>query len=1154
MEGLFSALELDQPSGGPKPGYRLDRLEVLNWGTFDSRVWRLQLDGENTLLTGDIGSGKSTLVDAVTTLLLPANKINYNKAAGADTRERSLRSYVLGHYKSERVESSGASRPVGLRDHRSYSVILGVFTNPGHNKEVTLAQVFWMRDTSQGQPHRFFVTAERGLSIADDFAGFGTEIAALKRRLRSDEAAIADHFPDYGTRARRLLGISSEQALELLHQTISMKSVGNLTDFVRQHMLEGADAGGRIDTLISHFDDLTRAHDAVRRARDQLAQLRPLIAHCDAHDDLQREIEQTRLVREALRYWMAGHKAVLLRAELERVEAEVSAVEAERTAAAGRSRLLKDEQQRLLLAREGAGGSRVAELERLIAEEHARRIKRHTKSVTHAQLLADADLPEVRDAEAFNRSRALATERREQLVADVDEVGNRRNEVVVEQSRARDESNRINTELRSLQGRASNIDARSLAIRESLCQAIGVEESDLPFAGELIQVVSEHGDWQGAAERVLRGFALSVLVPAQHYDAASRWIDSHHLGARLVYYRVSPRITRDTAPLRQELVLADLLDVKPGPFAEWIERELGRRADHVCAPTLEEFRQHQRAVTPAGQVRSGGGRHEKDDRFRIDDRTRWVLGWSNADKIDALLGEASHAHDRLAGLATELGTLEAEMSRIADLRSTLDKLSVYAAWSELDWRSSAAAVTRLETEKATLERGNEQLAQISARVTEVGRELEVAQQQETTLSERRGELNARSTSLRGQLGATSEVTSELTSEERKRVHAAYPLVERACAIPAAVEECDGLERRHDAELTDRIEGAGDKQRLAGQRAVALMQEFRRDWPAETGEMDADVGAAGEYRTLCERLATDDLPRFETEFKKQLNTNAINDIAGFNAWLDKSARLIKERIDTINDSLRAIEYNPGRLITLIAQPTTHQEIRDFRDELRACTDDALVDDDQYSEERFLRVKRIVERFRGREGQTDADRRWTQTVTDVRNWFVFAASERWRESGEEWEHYTDSDGKSGGQKEKLAYTILAASLAYQFRLEWGVAKSRDFRFAVIDEAFGRGSDASTRYALDLFRKLGLQLLIVTPLQKVHVIEPYVSAVGFVENRTGEKSRLQTLTIEDYHAMRERHVVGAAVAAGEAGPSGGAGLATGDGDGDGDGDGFR
>lgn len=142
--------------------------------------------------------------------------------------------------------------------------------------------------------------------------------------------------------------------------------------------------------------------------------------------------------------------------------------------------------------------------------------------------------------------------------------------------------------------------------------------------------------------------------------------------------------------------------------------------------------------------------------------------------------------------------------------------------------------------------------------------------------------------------------------------------------------------------------------------------------------------------------------------------------------------------------------------------------------------------------------------------------------MRNWFTFAASEQDRATGEEFEHYTDSDGKSGGQKEKLAYTILAASLTYQFGLEWGVQKSRDFRFAVIDEAFGRGSDASTRYALELFAKLGLQLLIVTPLQKVHVIEPYVNAIGFVDNPTGSASRVHTLTIEEFRERQRRGAV--------------------------------
>jgi uncharacterized protein YPO0396 len=68
-------------------------------------------------------------------------------------------------------------------------------------------------------------------------------------------------------------------------------------------------------------------------------------------------------------------------------------------------------------------------------------------------------------------------------------------------------------------------------------------------------------------------------------------------------------------------------------------------------------------------------------------------------------------------------------------------------------------------------------------------------------------------------------------------------------------------------------------------------------------------------------------------------------------------------------------------------------------------------------------------------------------------------------------------------------------------------------VIDEAFGRGSDDSARYGLELFRRLGLQLLIVTPLQKIHIIEPFVSAVGFVHNEAGRNSFLRNLTIEEY-----------------------------------------
>ena len=71
-------------------------------------------------------------------------------------------------------------------------------------------------------------------------------------------------------------------------------------------------------------------------------------------------------------------------------------------------------------------------------------------------------------------------------------------------------------------------------------------------------------------------------------------------------------------------------------------------------------------------------------------------------------------------------------------------------------------------------------------------------------------------------------------------------------------------------------------------------------------------------------------------------------------------------------------------------------------------------------------------------------------------------------------------------------------------------------VIDEAFGRGSEESARFGLELFKKLDLQLMVITPLQKIHVIEPYVDNVGFIAI-SDNKSKIRNLSIEQY---KEEH----------------------------------
>ena len=321
-------------------------------------------------------------------------------------------------------------------------------------------------------------------------------------------------------------------------------------------------------------------------------------------------------------------------------------------------------------------------------------------------------------------------------------------------------------------------------------------------------------------------------------------------------------------------------------------------------------------------------------------------------------------------------------------------------------------------------------------------------------------------------------------------------------------------------LQDHIDVEDKKLARLGEKIVRAMAEYKEAFKLDTQEVDASVAAGREFRAMLDKLNADDLPRFVARFKELLNENTIREVANFQSQLHRERETIKERIARTNESLIQIDYNPGRFIALEAQSTGDVDVRDFQTELRACTEGALTgsEDVQYSEAKFLQVKRIIERFRGREGTVEPHRRWTAKVSDVRNWFVFAASERWREDGREHEHYSDSGGKSGGQKEKLAYAILAASMAYQFGLEWGAVRSRSFRFVVIDEAFGRGSDESPEYGLRLFQQLNLQLLIVTPLQKIHIIEPFVASVGFVHNEDGSASRLRNLSIEEYRAQRD------------------------------------
>lgn len=768
------------------------------------------------------------------------------------------------------------------------------------------------------------------------------------------------------------------------------------------------------------------------------------------------------------------------------------------------------------------GGDRLERLAAEIRKLAQVRDARLAKSRRYAELAAVLGTPAAADAEAFAAQRLHFAAGREDARNRDAELQNTLTEHAVSLRQGKREHDALSAEIDSLRRRRSNIDDRQIQIRAALCGALGIDVEDMPFAGELLQVREDERDWEGAAERLLRGFGLALLVPDVHYKAVAEWVDGNHLRGRLVYFHVRPPRAGELPALHPDSLVRKLAIKPDSPQYDWLERELAHRFDVACCATQEQFRRETRAITRAGQIKDPSGRHEKDDRHAIADRSRYVLGWSNTAKIEALEAQRRQLEARLGELGSRIGRIDTERRALAGRLDALTRLEEFTAFDELDWHSVAGEIATLEDERRALEAAsdllkelNRQLADLQQIRVDTERELGAARERRAKVEQRQADAE--------DLRATTLALVEAAPIDPPLV----PQLEALCAEvlgehQLTVESCDNREQDVRNTLQSRIDAEDLRLKRLAEKIIKAMSAFKQQFPLETAEIDASLEAGFEYENLLTQLDRDDLPRFLARFKELLNVNTINEIANFNAQLARERETIKERIAHINKSLGEIDYNPGRYIVLESQPSPDAEIRDFQQELRACTEGALSgagegDDEQYSEDRFLRVKGIIDRFRGREGLSDQDRRWTAKVTDVRNWFLFAASERWREDDSEYEHYSDSGGKSGGQKEKLAYTILAASLAYQFGLEWGAVRSRSFRFVVIDEAFGRGSDESAQYGLRLFEQLNLQLLIVTPLQKIHIIEPFVASVGFVHNEGGSASKLRNLSIEEYRAQK-------------------------------------
>lgn len=525
-------------------GFKLDYLEVWNWGTFDKKVYHMNLHGNNSLLTGANASGKSTLIDALLTLMVPLKRQRfYNQSSGVEKKgNRTEESYFFGNYGNQQQEGAASTTTLRLRDKGARSVLLASFCNVD-KRVVTLFQV---RYYTGEELKVLFGVARESLTIERDFSEFdlhGDWRKRLTKKYNTNETKRTIEFFDgpvaYGEKMITLFGMRSDKALTLFNQIVGVKVLDDLDSFIRTNMLEELPAEEKYHELKDNFQNLMEAKTNIDKVKEQIAQLEPINALTEELKEIDIRIVEMEQEKSVAAYWFAARTVDLCDKELVCCKSDLRKLEDRLKELKVQKGELEQEQMRLTVAIEkDEVGQQIHEIEKEINQRVRIRDNRKAKAEEYDKLAKLVKMEQSPDVEVFEINRATAKREKDALQVTIDR------QLMEEKRQAQNRQDEISSNIeermatiRYLQQHKNNISGRVAEIRDEILEAVGATTEEIPFIGELICVKDDERDWEYSIERILHNFALRLVVPEKYYKQVNEYVNGHNLRGRIVYQR-----------------------------------------------------------------------------------------------------------------------------------------------------------------------------------------------------------------------------------------------------------------------------------------------------------------------------------------------------------------------------------------------------------------------------------------------------------------------------------------------------------------------------------------------------------------------------------------------------------------------------------------
>lgn len=1053
---------------------KLKRMKLINWHRFENCVIDF---GETTLLSGENGAGKTTILDAIQFVVICSANF-FNKAAH-DNGKRSLSGYVrckTGRENKPYERTGEISAHVALEFYEEsrdrYFIVGAVIDSATEGQETA---VRYLMDNCRLSEEMFF-KGKTPRSISE-FRSFNSK--GIRQWCKTQ------------TEARKMikarLGRIEDKFFSLIPKAMAFKPIDDIKEFVYTYVLDAKEVN--IDLLrenVRSYQDLERTLESVKRRMEKLEQIEGFYE--EAQDCVKRD--------GMYEFFLSQAEVDLIKERIQRLEEEIQAEEYRKKQLTSqleeteKERAQKQEIETNLRVELRQNQDFIAleeqkkELERFLEEEkNCLEEKRILKKSIKKSLDQMDKLLEIKDVDPCVRECRKRLESIEEIQnvpearALLDQVIQYKNQMYGKVQRKLAEVQirlrERQTEREQLEGEIQRLKRKKLSYPEAverLTEAVREEfqrlgrKAEPHVLCEVLEIADE--SWRNAVEGYLNTQRFYILVEPENFDIALGIYDrlrreKKAYGAGLINTQHMEDF--DEAP---EGTLAQTVTSKNKYARRYINMVLGKVK--MCQ-RYEDLKKYSTSITrECMRYQNKVASAIKPEIFRVP-----FIG-KNAFKV-----QLEQAEKKREVLNEELEMLQ---EKIKNLEFAADPL---LTGEDVDVKYRLEILTRLSQVKALIQKCRENIKTLEKNSTLIEKQiqLEVLEKIRIEIEKKAGDLNR-------QIGI-----AEQKIENRKE------------QLQAGIQEKLKFQA-HTADLTQK---AGDrvlnwKKEYEKQTSQKTFQQFKENYEKQrksnwtrkenseafmTEQMvqyksEYNFGAPAsmkgypEFAAVYDRLRTSELLDYEekVEAAKQAAEEEFRE--QFLAKLQENMKQAQGEFKELNRALKDIAFSSEQYEFLYMPSKKYRSYYEMlMDDFNVVQGESIFSGIFHENHREV----IDELFERLAIQNDNNSKTLDEFTDYRTYMDYDI--KIIHSDGSYSYYSKvCEEKSGGETQTPFYVTVAASFVQLYSNNIGGEAAG---LVMFDEAFNNMDDERIGGVLEFLKRLPLQILIAAPPDKIQYIGP-------------------------------------------------------------------